>query len=110
MTKESKRQKKEDRKESRKAKKNVVMSGFKKREDDRGRSLFSPAYPAVVEEVLGRTGHRGEVTQVRCKLLDGRDKGKIIRRNVKGPVRTKDVLMLRETEIEARKLIQNRRS
>ncbi|MBT4541221.1 30S ribosomal protein S28e [Candidatus Woesearchaeota archaeon] len=65
---------------------------------------FSQAYPASVEEVIGRTGTRGEATQVRCKILDGRDANKIIRRNVKGPVQVGDVLMLRETEIEAKRL------
>jgi small subunit ribosomal protein S28e len=70
----------------------------------RGSVNFTYAVPARVEEVIGRTGTRGEATQVRCKILDGRDKNKTMRRNVRGPVQVGDVLMLRETEIEARPL------
>jgi small subunit ribosomal protein S28e len=63
---------------------------------------FTDAVPSVVQEVVGRTGTRGEAIQVITKILDGRDKNKVIRRNVKGPVKVGDTLMLRETEIEAR--------
>lgn len=67
------------------------------------------AVPAVVLEVIGRVGTRGEVIQVRCKILEGIDKGKIMRRNVRGPIREDDVLMLTETELEARALRGSRR-
>lgn len=95
MSKEEKKPQKQDQK--------------KKEESASVKTMFTTAFPSVVEEVIGKMGSRGELYQVRCKIMEGRDAGKIITRNVKGPVRKKDVLMLRETEIEARRSSQGRK-
>ena len=60
--------------------------------------------PVEVVEVVVKTGIHGEVYQIMCKVLDGKDKGRVIRRNAKGPVRKGDIMMLLETEREAKEI------
>lgn len=54
---------------------------------------------AKIVEVIGDQGHRG-VRKVRCKIVEGGEEGKILVRNVRGPVREDDVVHIKETEME----------
>ena len=85
-------------------KKDVRQQGQGSKGSDK---ILGAVVPAVVQELIGRTGFRGEVTQVKVLVQEGRDKGRSMRRNVKGAVRIGDILMLRETEIEARRIKSN---
>ena len=60
-----------------------------------------PRY-VMVDEIIGRTGSRGGITQVKVSFLD--NKSRTLVRNVMGPVKEGDILVLLESEREARRL------
>jgi small subunit ribosomal protein S28e len=66
--------------------------------------MADDATPAEGIEVVGSTGMHGEAMQVKCRILDGNNKGRIITRNTVGPIREGDIVMLLETEREAKKM------
>jgi small subunit ribosomal protein S28e len=63
-------------------------------------------YLAEIVEInmKAKTGIYGEIYSVSCKILEGKDKGRIIRRNMLGPARVGDVIRLPDTSREAREI------
>jgi small subunit ribosomal protein S28e len=60
---------------------------------------------AEIVEIVGKTGVFGDVYQVMCKILTGPDKGRVIKRNVKGPLKKGDIIILLETSREAKAIV-----
>ncbi len=51
-----------------------------------------------------KTGIYGEIYSVSCRILEGKDKSRIIRRNMLGPAKVGDVIRLPDTSREAKEI------
>lgn len=66
---------------------------------------FTGFLAEIVEVVRKRkTGIYGEIYSVSCKIMEGRDTNRIIRRNMLGPVKIGDIVRLPDTNREAREI------
>ncbi len=55
---------------------------------------------AEVVDILGRSGVKG-VVKIKCRVLEGHDRDRVLIRNVLGPIKIGDIVMLKETEMES---------
>jgi small subunit ribosomal protein S28e len=69
-------------------------------EEQKEQARFDGYLAEVVEKMPLRTGMFGSVLQVMCKILEGRDKGRVIRRNITGRVKVGDIIRLSDTSRE----------
>ncbi len=64
--------------------------------------------PVQVIQLLKRSGIKG-ITQVRCKVMEGPESGKVLIRNVAGPIKLGDILILTEIDMESAGNISTKR-
>lgn len=66
-------------------------------------------FEGFLAEVVGvepnRTGIYGEIKQAMCKILEGRDKGRVIRRNFAGRIKKGDLIRLPDTSREDKRIM-----
>lgn len=66
--------------------------------------MMNDGYLAEIIEIKSKTGVYGEIYQCLVRILEGKDEGRVILRNIKGPVFKGMYVVLRETEREAREI------
>ncbi len=67
--------------------------------------LFEGYLCEVVDVVKGRTGIYGEIKQAMCRILQGKDKGRVIRRNFAGKIQKGDIIRLPDTSREDKRIM-----